>query len=95
MYAGKICAALDRQHPRDLYDVHWLLEHEGINERLKNAFLVYLMQHNRPMAELLSPKMQEIEVLYREELDGMSYERWILSKFVKPYLDWSQKFILS
>jgi predicted nucleotidyltransferase component of viral defense system len=74
LYAGKICAALDRQHPRDLYDVHWLLEHEGISERLKNAFLVYLMEHNRPMAELLSPQTQEIDALYREELDGMSYE---------------------
>jgi predicted nucleotidyltransferase component of viral defense system len=74
LYAGKICAALDRQHPRDLYDVYWLLEHEGISERLKNAFLVYLIEHNRPMAELLSPQSQEIEDLYREELDGMSCE---------------------
>lgn len=56
IYAGKICAALDRQHPRDLYDVYWLLQHESIDERLKNAFLVYLMAHNRPMAELLAPQ---------------------------------------
>ncbi|MDY6791555.1 MAG: nucleotidyl transferase AbiEii/AbiGii toxin family protein [Thermodesulfobacteriota bacterium] len=74
LYAGKICAALDRQHPRDLFDVYWLLQHEGINERLKNAFLVYLMGHNRPMAELLSPQAQDIEALYREELEDMSYE---------------------
>lgn len=74
LYAGKICAALDRQHPRDLYDVYLLLQNEGINERLKNAFLVYLMGHNRPMAELLSPQAQNIEALYREELEGMSYE---------------------
>ena len=74
LYAGKICAALDRQHPRDLYDVHWLLQHEGIDERLKNAFLVYLMGHNRPMAELLTPQTQDIKDLYREELEGMSYD---------------------
>ena len=30
LYAGKLCAALDRQHPRDLYDVKALLENEGI-----------------------------------------------------------------
>lgn len=72
LYAGKICAALDRQHPRDLYDVFWLLQHEGISERLKNAFLVYLMGHNRPMAELLAPKAQNIESLYRSELEGMT-----------------------
>lgn len=71
LYAGKICAALDRQHPRDLYDVYWLLENEGIDEQLKNAFLVYLMAHNRPMAELLAPRIQDIEALYRAELEGM------------------------
>lgn len=74
LYAGKICAALDRQHPRDLYDIHLLLQHEGINERLKTAFLVYLMGHNRPMSELLAPQVQDIEPLYRAELAGMTYE---------------------
>lgn len=74
LFGGKICAALDRQHPRDLYDVHWLLQQEGIDERLKNAFLVYLMGHNRPMAELLAPQAQDIEPLYRAELAGMTYE---------------------
>lgn len=43
LYAGKLCAALDRQHPRDLYDVKLLLENEGISEDLKNTFLVYLI----------------------------------------------------
>jgi len=42
LYAGKICAALDRQHPRDLFDVHWLLRHEGISLRTRKAFLVYV-----------------------------------------------------
>jgi predicted nucleotidyltransferase component of viral defense system len=74
LYAGKICAALDRQHPRDLYDVYWLLQHEAIDERLKNAFMVYLMGHNRPMVELLAPQPQDIVPLYRKELEGMTYE---------------------
>ncbi len=30
LYGGKICAALDRQHPRDVFDVKYLLENEGI-----------------------------------------------------------------
>lgn len=71
LFAGKICAALDRQHPRDLYDVYWLLQQEGINEQLKNAFLVYLMGHNRPMAELLAPQTQDITPLYHAELTSM------------------------
>jgi predicted nucleotidyltransferase component of viral defense system len=74
LYAGKICAALDRQHPRDLYDVNLLLNHEGIDVRLKNAFLVYLLGHNRPMAELLAPQPQDIEPLYHRELEDMTAE---------------------
>ena len=59
LYAGKICAALDRQHPRDLFDVYWMLQNQNMDKRLKNAFLVYLMGHNRPMAELLAPQAQD------------------------------------
>ena len=53
---------------------HWLLRHEGIDERLKNAFLVYLMGHNRPMVELLAPQVQDMAPLYRTELVGMTHE---------------------
>jgi hypothetical protein len=53
--AGKIVAALDRQHPRDLFDVRDLLANEGINDDLRKAFIVYVLSHNRPMAEVLSP----------------------------------------
>jgi hypothetical protein len=71
LYAGKLCAALDRQHPRDLYDVRVLLDNEGITPALKDAFLVYLLAHNRPMVELLNPTMQDIEPAYRAEFAGM------------------------
>ena len=32
LYGSKLCAALDRQHPRDLFDVHLLLKNEGITQ---------------------------------------------------------------
>ena len=83
LYAGKLCAALDRQHPRDLYDVQLLLDNEGINEQMKNAFLVYLMGHNRPMAELLEPTPQEIGPLYRAEFEDMTYEPISLERLQK------------
>lgn len=38
LYGGKLCAALDRQHPRDLFDVKLLLENEGLTERIRIAF---------------------------------------------------------
>jgi hypothetical protein len=30
VYGGKLVAAMDRQHPRDLFDVLQLFAHEGI-----------------------------------------------------------------
>ena len=42
LYAGKIVAALDRQHPRDLFDVRDLLRKEGISTSLRQAFLAYI-----------------------------------------------------
>jgi hypothetical protein len=85
LYAGKLCAALDRQHPRDLYDVQLLFNNEGINEQMKNAFLVYLMSHNRPMAELLEPTPQDISPLFRAEFEGMTYEPVRLEQLEKTF----------
>jgi predicted nucleotidyltransferase component of viral defense system len=50
LYAGKLVAALDRQHPRDLFDVRDLLANEGIGEDLRKAFVVYILSHSRSMA---------------------------------------------
>lgn len=69
-YAGKFCAALDRQHPRDLFDV-WMMLEQGISENLKNAFIVYLLSNNRPIHELLAPHLLEISDLYCQEFLGM------------------------
>ncbi len=74
LYAGKLCAALDRQHPRDLFDIYYLLNNEGITESIKNTFLVYLISHNRPISELLAPRPQDISALFESEFKGMTYE---------------------
>ena len=55
LYAGKICAALDRQHPRDLFDIHLLYQHEGLTDEIQSAFVVYLACSPRAMHELLNP----------------------------------------
>ncbi|WP_202409492.1 nucleotidyl transferase AbiEii/AbiGii toxin family protein [Hufsiella arboris] len=41
LYAGKICAALDRQHPRDLFDVKQLYENEGLTDDLRKTVIVF------------------------------------------------------
>jgi len=71
LYAGKICAALDRQHPRDLFDVHLLLENEGIKTELRKAFIVYLISHPRPMVEILNPQKIDIRGIFEKEFKGM------------------------
>ncbi len=35
LFGGKICAALDRQHPRDLFDVHNMLSDEGFTDDIR------------------------------------------------------------
>ncbi len=58
-------AALDRQHPRDLFDVSALLANEGLTDALRTAFVVYLISHNRPAVELLAPGRLDIEAEFR------------------------------
>ena len=72
LYAGKFVAALDRQHPRDLFDVRDLLAHEGIDEALRKAFVVYLLSHNRPMAEVLAPARLDIAQEFTRGFAGMT-----------------------
>lgn len=74
LYASKMCAALDRQHPRDLFDIALLLNNEGIGRNLLKTFLVYLISHNRPMAELLAPRRRDISGLYNGEFKEMTRE---------------------
>jgi predicted nucleotidyltransferase component of viral defense system len=72
LYAGKLVAALDRQHPRDLFDVQHLLSAEGINDTLYQAFLAYILSHNRPAHELLQPRLKDIRQTFETEFVGMT-----------------------
>jgi predicted nucleotidyltransferase component of viral defense system len=71
LYGGKLVAALDRQHPRDLFDVRDLLAHEGVDNKLRNAFIVYLLSHDRSMAEILAPRRLDISAEYNRGFEGM------------------------
>lgn len=80
LYASKLVAALDRQHPRDLFDVMLLQESGGITPRIRRAFTVYLAGHNRPMHELLPPRCQDISKAFDSEFAGMTTEKVTLEK---------------
>lgn len=72
LYGGKLCAALDRQHPRDLFDIKQLENDCGITADIRQAFVVYLAGHRRPMAELLAPKRKPLEDLYAHHFTDMT-----------------------
>jgi predicted nucleotidyltransferase component of viral defense system len=75
LYGGKICAALDRQHPRDLFDVKILLDSGGFNEQTRKAFIAHLISHPRPMVELLNPNLVDIRVIYEKDFKDMALEK--------------------
>lgn len=82
VYAGKFVAALDRQHPRDLFDVMLLLDNEGISGRLLDAFVVYLASHDRPIAEVLDPREKDLRAVYENEFADMADSPVMLDRLV-------------
>ncbi|MCK5748767.1 MAG: nucleotidyl transferase AbiEii/AbiGii toxin family protein [Oricola sp.] len=72
LYASKLHAALDRQHPRDLFDIKLLYENEGLTDELFGAFLIYIACSSRPTHELLAPNEKDIAAEFEKELVGMT-----------------------
>ena len=82
LFAGKLTAALDRQHPRDLYDVKLLYENEGLTDDLFRTFLVYLVSSGRPPHELLNPNLLDLDKPFASEFEGMTNEPVTLDALV-------------
>lgn len=74
VYGGKLVAAMDRQHPRDLFDVMQLFAHEGITAAIRRAFVIYLASHNRPVHEVLFPSLRDIRQEFEHNFIGMTAE---------------------
>ena len=87
LYAGKLVAAFDRQHPRDLFDVLDLLANKGISDELRKAFVVYILSHNRPMAEVLAPTLQDITQEFARGFEGMTETPVTLKELLKARED--------
>ncbi len=71
VFAGKFLAELDRQHPRDLFDVWRLYELGPIEPGMLSAFVVYLCGHNRPPHEVLGSPDRVLDEDYDRALAGM------------------------
>lgn len=72
LYGGKICDAIDRQHPRDLFDIKYLLENEGFTEKLKAGFIYCLLGSERPIYEMLNPHRLNQQEALLNQFDGMT-----------------------
>jgi predicted nucleotidyltransferase component of viral defense system len=106
LYGGKICAAIDRQHPRDLFDVKLLLENEGFTNEIWEGVKIGLISHYKPISELLSPVLKDQRSAFDNQFAGMTtvefsyddYEttRALLIQTIGEFLtDEDKRFLLS
>ena len=72
LYGGKICAALDRQHPRDLFDIKLLLENEGFTGEIRTGLILGLVSSGRPINELITPNYLDQKLALDNQFAGMT-----------------------
>lgn len=81
IFGGKICAALDRQHPRDLFDINQLFENGGISKEIKEGFIAALLSHNRPIHEMFKPNFQNQQEAFLRQFEGMALRPFSYTDF--------------
>ena len=81
IFGSKICAALDRQHPRDLFDVKYVLSNEGFTKEIKEGFLFYLLGHSRPINDVLNPNWLDQKQAMENQFTGMSAENFSYEEY--------------
>lgn len=72
LYGSKLVAAMDRQHPRDLFDVRGLFERGGLTAEVVECFVCYLAGHNRPVHEVLFSRDVDMSSAFENEFAGMT-----------------------
>jgi predicted nucleotidyltransferase component of viral defense system len=70
LYGGKIAAALDRQHPRDLFDCKYM----PLNalDQTKNGLLYSLIGSSKPIIESLQPNLINQTEALKNQFEGMT-----------------------
>ena len=82
LYGSKLVAAMDRQHPRDLFDAMQMLEQDGLSDETLECFVTYLAGHNRPIHEVLFGNDKDISLEYRDNFVGMTTEEVSLDQLL-------------
>ena len=81
LFGGKVVAALDRQHPRDLFDVKYLLKTEGFTPEIKEGFLLCLLCSDRPISEVIIPNFQDQKSALANQFSGMTDEPFTYEEY--------------
>ncbi len=63
---------LDRQHPRDLFDVKVLFDNYSYDEDLRAGVLFCLLSSKRPLHELLDPSLHDHRAVLEKQFRGMT-----------------------
>ncbi len=74
LYGGKIVAALDRQHPRDFFDVKEMLLRRHLDEAVMDCFVCYLSGHNLTVHDVLFSTDKNMTAMYEQQFEGMTSE---------------------
>jgi hypothetical protein len=72
LYGSKLVAAMDRQHPRDLFDVWNLYQQTGLTPDIVECFVCYLAGHHRPIHEVLFANEINFLPAFTNEFSGMT-----------------------
>ena len=82
LYGSKLVAALDRQHPRDFYDVRAMQGKYGLTPETVECFVGYLAGHNRPIHEVLFSRDHDMRLAFDNEFQGLTREPVTLAQLV-------------
>lgn len=83
LYGSKLVAAMDRQHPRDLFDVLQMIEKFEMPQPFVDSFVAYLAGHNRPVHEVLFANPLPLSAVFKSEFQGMTAQPVELQKLIE------------
>jgi predicted nucleotidyltransferase component of viral defense system len=83
LWGGKINASLERQHPRDIFDVKNMLQRIGFTEEIKRGFLFFLLCGKRPIDEVLRPNFINQKTVFESQFTGMTDDKFTYDEFEK------------
>ena len=74
LYGSKLVAAMDRQHPRDIFDVLKMYESFGLEAGFVDCFVAYLAGHGRPVHEVLFSNDAPFDKVFESHFRGMTMD---------------------